>query len=636
MTLRPARVELDADGVPHAPDFGDRYHPRIGAAAQARHVFLAGNGLPGRWAGRSDFTLLETGFGLGNNFLATWAAWRADPQRPQRLHYVAIEAHPPQLEDLRRCAGDADPELAAALRRAWPPLVPGLHALDFDDGHVRLLLAFGDVARIAKELVLTADAVYLDGFAPDRNPAMWTPALMRLLARKLPPGGTAATWSVAAPVRDALRAAGFACERVPGIGGKREVLRAVLAPGWAAPARATQQPPARAAGHALVLGAGLAGAWAAWALARQGWQVRVLDRHAQPAAEASGNPAGLFHPGAPADADTPHARLLRAAALRCARLLAPWIAAGRIAGDAGGLLRLAPAGAEVDALRAQAARQGVPPALAEPLDAAAAGARAGLALQRAGWWLPSGGWVAPGELVRQLLATPGVRFEGAAAVDRIARDGSGWALHGADGCTLARAPVLVLANGAEATRLWPQAGWTLGRSRGQISWWRTPPPGAPRPAHPVTGEGYLLALPDGGLLCGATAAAGDPDPALRDADHDFNRHRLQALCGWPAPPPDGGRVGWRALTRDRLPLVGPVPAADADAAAGRGREPAREPGLYVLAGLGSRGISWGPLAAEVLASWICGTPMPVEARLRDALDPGRMHRRRAARRAGAG
>ena len=68
----PARIEFDADGLPYAPDFGDRYHPRIGALAQARHVFLAGNDLPARWAGRERFTVLETGFGLGNNFLATW------------------------------------------------------------------------------------------------------------------------------------------------------------------------------------------------------------------------------------------------------------------------------------------------------------------------------------------------------------------------------------------------------------------------------------------------------------------------------------------------------------------------------------------------------------------------------------
>ncbi|HMQ73086.1 MAG TPA: tRNA (5-methylaminomethyl-2-thiouridine)(34)-methyltransferase MnmD, partial [Rubrivivax sp.] len=183
MPLTPARIEIDADGVPQASDYGDRYHPREGAAAQAREVFLAGNGLPARWAGRAGFTLLETGFGLGNNFLATWQAWRDDPARPRTLHFVSIEAHPPTRADLQHChAASPWPGLAAALIAAWPPAVDGLHPIDFDEGRVRLLLAFGDAGRIVRELDLAADALLLDGFAPDRNPAMWTRELMQGLS----------------------------------------------------------------------------------------------------------------------------------------------------------------------------------------------------------------------------------------------------------------------------------------------------------------------------------------------------------------------------------------------------------------------------------------------------------------------
>jgi len=114
--VRPARIEFPPDGPPRAPDFDDLYHPRAGALTQARHVFLGGNRLPGRWAGRPRFTVLETGFGLGNNFLATWDAWRSDPARCERLHFVSIEKHPPTREDLAR-AHAASPWPA----NWWPP-----------------------------------------------------------------------------------------------------------------------------------------------------------------------------------------------------------------------------------------------------------------------------------------------------------------------------------------------------------------------------------------------------------------------------------------------------------------------------------------------------------------------------------
>ena len=202
--IEPAQVEFDADGSrpprspPRSPIYGDLYHPQIGALAQARHVFLGGNDLPRRWAGQARFVVLEMGFGLGNNFLATWDAWRNDPSRCERLVVVSIERHPLQRGDLLRAhAQSALPELAAALIHAWPPLVPGLQALDFDGGAVQLLLALGDVRLLLPALRVQADAIYLDGFAPTRNPQMWEPRVLKALGRHATPSASAATWSVA-------------------------------------------------------------------------------------------------------------------------------------------------------------------------------------------------------------------------------------------------------------------------------------------------------------------------------------------------------------------------------------------------------------------------------------------------------
>jgi len=239
------------EGTPYSEAYGDVYHSAAGGVAQAEHVFLGGNSLPGRWAGRERFVILETGFGLGLNFLATWRAWKRDPARCARLHYVAIEKHPFALEDLQVLHERLGFEEAAQLHSRWPVLVSGAHRLELDGGKVVLTLFFADVA-IARDLRLQADAFYLDGFAPARNPEMWTPQLLRSLSRLAAPGATAATWSVASSVRSALEATGFAVEKRPGFGHKREML-------VARNTRGSDQQKNRGR-KAVVIGAGLAGA----------------------------------------------------------------------------------------------------------------------------------------------------------------------------------------------------------------------------------------------------------------------------------------------------------------------------------------------------------------------------------------
>jgi tRNA 5-methylaminomethyl-2-thiouridine biosynthesis bifunctional protein len=216
--LVPAGLRFTAQGVPYSAPFDDVYHSAGGGPAQALHVFLRGNGLPQRWAGRERFVVLETGFGAGINFLVTWQAWRHDAGRCRRLHFVSIEKHPFTLDDAKQIYR-SHPELereAAELEARWPTLVPGAQRIEFDGGQVVLTLFLADV-RIARDLRLAADAFYLDGFAPAKNPDMWSPALMRSLARLAAPGATAATWSVAAGVRHALEESGFAVENVDGL-----------------------------------------------------------------------------------------------------------------------------------------------------------------------------------------------------------------------------------------------------------------------------------------------------------------------------------------------------------------------------------------------------------------------------------
>ena len=612
LQLPPAEVDFSDPGAPASPLYGDVYHARAGALAQARHVFLGGNGLPGRWQGRERFVVLETGFGLGNNFLATWDAWRQDPQRCQRLVFVSVEKHPLRRDDLARAHADAAlGTLAAQLLERWPPLTSGLHALDFEGGQVQLLLGLGDGRDLLRELVLQADAFYLDGFAPSRNPELWDEYLIKGLARHAAPGATLATWSISRPMRRSLAAAGFEVNLAPGFGIKPEMTVARFAPRHTPQRPAGREPLAPEARQAVIVGAGLAGAACAWALSREGVACTVVDALPGPAQASSGNPAGLFHGTVNPD-DGLHARFNRAAALATQRALA----------DLGlphqrGLLRL-------ETRLALAQMQGAA-GYVEPVSAEAASALAGTGLGLPAWFYPGGGALEPGAYVRVLLAASGATTRFGVTVSHLQQEDGAWTLRDAAGQLLAQAPLMVLAGGHAQRPLLGALTDDLVTQRGQLSHL----PGAPWcPAVPVAGDGYAIADGQGGAWCGATGQDGDLDPTLRDADHTENLQRYARLAGLSTPPvaPLAGRVGWRLLTADRLPMIGGI--AEPGPLADQLRLQARRPGLVVCTAFGSRGIGWAALAGRLVAALALGSPRPVEADLLDAVDPLRFALRR--------
>jgi tRNA U34 5-methylaminomethyl-2-thiouridine-forming methyltransferase MnmC len=257
----PAELAFAGDGTPFSSRYGDIYHSSQGGLEQARHVFLAGNGLPARWKDARRFVILETGFGLGVNFLATWQAWRASPAAAGgRLHYVAVEQHPfarADLEQLHRRWPELA-ALAAELDAQWPLPLPGLHRLDL--GNVVLTLGFGDAAELLPQLTLAADAIYLDGFAPDRNPDLWSDPVIAQVRRLAAPGATFATWTTAGEVRRRLAGADFSIERRPGFGGKREMLSGRLPGGCTVSASPAKHIAVIGARHCRCLGGAGAGA----------------------------------------------------------------------------------------------------------------------------------------------------------------------------------------------------------------------------------------------------------------------------------------------------------------------------------------------------------------------------------------
>lgn len=214
-----AQIDWRDDTIPVSRRFDDPYFSLDNGLAETAHVFLAGNDLPARFGGR--LCIAETGFGTGLNFLMTWKAW-TDAGRPGTVQFTTFEAYPMALPDMRRALAAFAPvaPYAACLLAA---LEAGSR-LDFDG--ITLQIVPGDVRDTLPRWEGAADAWFLDGFSPAKNPEMWGDDVLAQVARHMVPGGTLATYTAAGHVRRALAMAGLEVIRAPGYGRKRHMTTA--------------------------------------------------------------------------------------------------------------------------------------------------------------------------------------------------------------------------------------------------------------------------------------------------------------------------------------------------------------------------------------------------------------------------
>ncbi len=591
--------------------------------------WLAACDLPAAWAGQAQWRVLETGFGLGLNFLATWQAWRDDPARPGMLHFAATEVHAAPAADLLHAAG-AHPSLQALadeLAAQWQGLLPGTHRLVFEGGRVLLTLGVGDAQTWLKTQHLCVDSVYLGGFRPPLD-GHWLKAVARCCHR----GTRLASWTVATSVVDGLQQVGFKVSTSPdaALGDK---LQAVFNPAWEPRKKPDLAwPQARSPQRCLVIGAGLAGAAAAASLARRGWAVTVLDANAAPASGASGLPAGFLAPHVSAD-DGVLSRLSRSG------LRATWQAVTSLLkpedGRATGVLqRRFDASAQLPSDWPEAGAHWSHAALGASGDAQAP-------LQH-----PAGGWVKPARLVEALLQSPGVKWHGGqdvASLKRVVNQPDGavpaaavWRALNASGVCLAEAELVVVAAGPHSAPLLRASRGDappLQPVRGQVVWGTWPAQSGESsaasalPATPVNGLGGLIpkfpALKGKGTaesssteamqshwLMSATYERDEERPLVRPEDTALLLERLMRL--WPtagkalAPMIKAGQAqtwaGVRCASPDRLPLVGPVDESTA-------------PGLWLCTAMGSRGLTFAVLSGELMAAWLHAEPLPLEKRL---------------------
>jgi tRNA 5-methylaminomethyl-2-thiouridine biosynthesis bifunctional protein len=632
-------LEWSEDGGSlRAAAFGDVYFSKDGGLAEAEAVFLGGTGLPEAFKNRDRFALCELGFGTGLNVLAVWRAWKQARLPHAQLHISSIEAFPLARPDAERALAhfpDVAEEAEQLLAR-WPVRAYAPQRLWFPEDGLSIAVFTGEAETILAGLRGQFDAWFLDGFAPARNPAMWSLELLGHIARLSAPGARAATFTVAGEVRRGLESVGFEVEKKQGFGRKRERLeaRALGAParspaptgiaGEGAGAPRTIYPyaacnPKRVA----VLGAGIAGASVAQALARRGVETIMLEAARELGAGASGNPAGLVMP-----------RLDRSGALSEIYLAAYLHAVATY--EALGVFERC--GVE------QRAQEGSAGALADLLQDpplpedwfgrlgdGAVHTRAGL--------------VRPQAAIARMLHDAEVIFE--SPVQRLEPHGDGWTLRSPDGRALLRADAVVLACGAALTLFEPASFLPITLSRGQIEWGKGKPP--PRA---ITCGSYVAPF-DGGVLFGATfdnlgpPASRRPTPPPAGETPAVQEVRARNLASLYALAPDiaasvdesslQSRASERATTPDRAPIVGLLPAAEAwlaqyaDLAHGRavstnGPPPAHH-GVYVIGGLGARGLTLAPLLGEILAGEMCNEPALLSQLARDAIHPARfLHR----------
>lgn len=631
-----AALHWDADNRPHSLVYGDIYFSKADALGESTHVFLEGNRLAERWRAQAtrNFIIGELGFGAGLNFLNTCRLWQAVAPVGARLHYVACELHPFTHADMQRLHAEV-PQLqvfSAVFLQFYPDHTQGVHQIEcvFGQHAVSLTLLYGDAEQMLTSMYepdgFRMDCWFLDGFSPKLNPAMWQPALLQRLARLSKPGATLTTYSVAGSLRQSLGAAGFNCTKLPGYAGKRHMLFARLEAEGGVHRQSVQvhraaRPQNAAEDNSVcIIGAGLAGCSTAFALARSGWKVIVMERAAAIAAEGSGNAQGILH-YRPSRADNCERQFNLHAYLYAVRHYRRLNIDHQFAWDQCGMLQLAVNEKLLARYEALVASGQYAEQILRLLDSAQATAIAGTTVDCAGLFLPDSGWIQPRQLCELYLRHPAIALQTETEVLALEPLEHRWKIHYRiqnEVASLAAGNV-ILCNAAGAYACSQTRHYPLVCNLGQVDYYAAGE--ATRTQTVLCGQGYILPSNGERQSVGGSFFVGGRDAAAvkaREREHiravtAMNSEIGNALARM---TPRDGRIGMRCATPDRMPIVGPVTRPDAGIKT-------TLPGLYINVAHGSHGLTRTPLCAAYLASLLNGTPFPLGKAVAAVIRPDR-------------
>lgn len=606
--------------TPYAEAFGDLYYSADDPMGEVRHTFLNGTNFS-ELIRRPHLCIAETGFGTGLNFLSAWAEWDRAKLHGQSLNFVSVEAFPLNRNDLERAHQPfvGLENKASALREQWPGAIPGCHRLVFDGGRVRLILLIGEAAELLSTMKFQADAWFLDGFAPAKNPEMWRPAVLEEVARLSKPSAVIATFTAAGAVRRGLEAVGFEMQKRPGFGRKRDCLSGILKrPRPPLPHHWSDPTPVPLPGRIAIVGDGVAARAAANALVAAGLHPIQIGGGDSSAYAASTLPRALIAPKL-VRGDEPFPRFWRQSFLDAVRFIDATVPDCWV-GDRG--LLIPPT--EKTGLDWQ---RKLLDSLDWPNDQ--------LFGSEKGLYLPKAGALDPTMLLNALSPPPEIQAD----VGSLTREKTSWSLKSESGRTLAEADLVILANGPGATALLPppRDGYGLRIGSGHLRMMRAAVGAAPN--HAVLMNGYRTAADEDGVF--AVGASVTPRQPLGPVSLPLGKDEELAQRTAPLSGDAHRETIWTGLrcdTVDHLPILGlvqdPEKFNSAYASLRNGKAlsethdgSAYQKGLYGFTGLGARGFQGAFLLADTLAALITGAPLALSEDIRRALAPARFQAR---------
>lgn len=631
------------EDTPVSTAFDDVYFNVQAGLAESEHVFLDGNGLKKRFEDLQtpQFVIAETGFGTGLNFLAARKLWLKHAPENTCLHFISAEKFPLSRADLVQALKHW-PELedgASQLIQLYPEPVPGFHRLSLDGGRIQLTLMLMDAIDAYSQLEAQVDAWFLDGFAPSKNPDMWNERLFAQIGRLSHSTTTLATFTAAGSVRRGLQEVGFAINKIPGFGRKREMVRAhfIHSPSptptptpWFEHTQAPERPDS-----VIIIGAGIAGCATANALAKRGIPVRLLERHEQIAQEGSGNRQGALYAKLPVDHNA-QGQLHLSGLMHTRRQLAQLDSHFEIWGDCG-LLQLATNEKEYKRQQNMLAKTCFDGNIIREVSAEEASKLAGSPVNYPGVFMEYGGWVSPQALCLRLVDHPLISVHTSTRVTEVDQnpETKHWNIC-LEGKSALNASHLVICTAAEARQIPQLTHLPVKPIRGQTSIASAESIQSLQTV--VCGDGYISPAHDKTYCFGATFDLHELNLDIRDEDHHANLSKLHAvlptIANGLAAENLEGRAAYRCSTADYMPIAGPAPDYEAfvsDYAKLRidrkwkfnDRPPKHLDGLYINVGHGSKGLITGPICGEIVAASMLGEPFPVEKSLIDAVNPAR-------------
>ena len=665
MTSKNSPIFQD-NGAPYSKTFDDIYFDSKTGCEQSKTVFIKANNIIERLQNNNEvFTIAETGFGTGLNFLLTLEVYSnlfckgfsknqfLKKIEEKKLHFISVEKYPLTKKCLAQSL-KLFPHLEVfynQLLQQYPEDITTIQtnsiSFEFFNKAVSLTLYIGDATETYSSLSAPKegliDAWYLDGFSPRKNPDMWSIALFTQIARLAKEQSTLSTFTIAGFVRRQLIDVGFRLQKIETSGVKKEVLQAVYQQSKTIGKGYQVRPRIVKPQHVAIIGGGIASACAAYFLTTQGVKVTLYCKDSTVAQGASGNAIGALFPLLHQKKDD-ISEFYETAYWRALTLYNSLLEQGfNFSHEWCGLL-------EVSYKEALTKRQNLfdeiqawPKNLIHSVTAEQAKEISGLPLKNGGLFMPSAGWIAPKELVSALLSaaktTNRLRVETSIEVESLTQNPDlTWQLDTKKNSKKAqiKESVVIICGGADSIHINNMNKLPLTSVRGQITSMKTNN-GIGKLSTVICHKGYLTPAHNNIHCIGATFDKNSFDITENNAGNEFNLNMLNQclpkIIDWTTDDVVSAKARLRCMTPDHLPMVGAMPEVDKHTTIYAHLRKDKNwkfyesaptvSNLYVLTGLGARGLCSAPLTAEILAADICGTPYPVNSKMLFNLSPNR-------------